>query len=356
MPRLADTAAVILAGGAGTRLWPLSRSATPKHLLKLLGDRSLLRSTYERARLVADRVLVVTEASQVELARAELPELGDADWIVEPGRRGTAACLALAAHVLPGDGVMISLHADHLVPDAAAFAATAASAMAWAADSGSLVTLGLEPRSAATGFGYIHVGETLSVQGRHDARVALGFVEKPPAEEAQRMVQTGDYLWNLGVFSWRNRTFLEQLEQNAPETSGGVAEAAAARAAGDDDAYRAAYLALPDIAVDNAVMERTSDLLAVPATFAWSDVGSWADLSDVMELDADGNAVDGDALVKDGSGNLVVAGRQMVALAGVSDLVVVATEDAILVVPKDRVQEVKLLVAELRRRGRGDLL
>ncbi|HEV3233280.1 MAG TPA: sugar phosphate nucleotidyltransferase, partial [Candidatus Dormibacteraeota bacterium] len=328
----------------------------PKHLLKLLGDRTLLRATYERARQVADRVLVLTEASQLELARAELPELGAADWIVEPGRRGTAACLALAAHALPGDGVMISLHADHLIPDSDAFAATARSAMAWAEETGSLVTLGLTPRSAATGFGYIHVGETLTADGRADARQALGFVEKPPQEEAERMVQSGDYLWNLGIFAWRNRTFLEQLTQNAPDTASGAGTAAAARAAGDDDAYAEAYLALPDIAVDHAVMERTSDLLVIPAAFSWSDVGSWADLPEVMQLDADGNTVDGDVLVVDGGGNLVMAGKQLVALAGVSDLVVVATDDAILVIPKNRVQDVKLLVAELKRRNREDLL
>ena len=170
------------------------------------------------------------------------------------------------------------------------------------------------------------------------------------------MVQTGDYLWNLGIFSWTNRIFLEQLKLFAPETAAGAGEAAAALAAGDQQAYATAYLALPDIAVDNAVMERTSDLLAVPATFAWSDVGSWADLREVMEVDADGNAVDGDALIRDGGGNLVMAGDKLVALAGVSDLVVVATDDAILVVPRDRVQDVKLLVAELKRRGRDDLL
>ena len=305
---------------------------------------------------MADRVLVVTEASQLEAARAELPELGVDDWIVEPGRRGTAACLALAAHALPGDGVMVSLHADHLIPDSDAFAATAKSAMAWADETGALVTMGLEPRSAATGLGYIHVGETLTSEGRHDARRALGFVEKPPLAEAERMVQSGEYLWNLGIFAWRNRTFLEQLAQTAPDTSAGAATAAAARAAGSEREYADAYLALPDIAVDHAVMERTSDLLAVPADFGWSDVGSWADLRDVMTADADGNAVEGDAVVLDGGGNVVVSGNRLVALAGVSDLVVVATDDAILVVPRDRVQDVKLLVAELKRRGRDDLL
>jgi mannose-1-phosphate guanylyltransferase/mannose-6-phosphate isomerase len=306
--------------------------------------------------MVADRVLVVTEASQLELARAELPELGADDWIVEPARRGTAACLALAAHALPGDGVMVSLHADHLIPDAATFTETVRSAMAWADATGSLVTLGLEPRSPATGFGYIHAGEARQAEGRADARLALGFVEKPPLADAERMVQSGDYMWNLGIFAWRNRTFLEQLEQNAPDTAAGAATAAQARASGDAAAYSEAYLALPDVAVDHAVMERTGDLLVVPADFAWSDVGSWEDIRDAMEADGDGNAVDGAALVRDGGGNLVFAGDKLVALAGVSDLIVVATDDAILVCPRDRVQDVKLIVAELKRRGREDLL
>jgi mannose-1-phosphate guanylyltransferase/mannose-6-phosphate isomerase len=348
--------AVILAGGAGTRLWPLSRSATPKHLLKLLGDKSLLRATYERAVRVANRVVVVTEASQLEAARAELPELAEADWIVEPGRRGTAACLALAARVLPPAEVMISLHADHLIPDVDAFAATVDAAAGWAADSGSLVTVGLVPRSAATGFGYIRRGERLTAAGRADAFRTAGFVEKPPTAEAEAMVQSGDYLWNTGIFAWRNQVFLEQLSKNAPEVAVGAEAAALARAEARDADYQRSYLAVPEMAVDHAVMERTSDLLVVEADFAWSDVGSWADLRDVLPMDTDGNAVEGDALIIDGGGNVIHSDGRLVALVGVSDLVVVSTGDAILVCPRDRVQEVKLLVAELKRRGRDDLV
>lgn len=346
---------MILAGGAGTRLWPLSRSTTPKHLLRLTGDSTLLRGAYERARLVAERVMVVTEASQLEACRAELPELDGQDFIAEPGRRGTAGCLALAARALdPGD-TMISLHADHLVPDAEAFAATARDALAWAAETGSLVTLGLRPTHPATGFGYIQCGEEVAAAGRRPARRVLRFVEKPPRDEAERMVAAGDYLWNLGIFAWRNGRFLEELEKGAPEIATGAAAAAAARAEGRDDAYREAYLALPELAVDHAVMERSLDQLVVPASFAWSDLGSWTDLAAVLPNDPSGNAVRGDLLDLDSRDNIVVGGRRLVALLGVEDMVVVDADDALLIVPRARVQEVKEIVAELRRRGRGDL-
>ena len=165
------------------------------------------------------------------------------------------------------------------------------------------------------------------------------------------MVQSGEYLWNTGIFAWRNQVFLDQLAETAPEVATGAEAAALALAEGRQGDYSRNYLALPDIAVDHAVMERTRDLLVVEASFAWSDVGSWADLRDVLPADADGNAVEGDALILDGGGNVVHSDDRLVAMVGVSDLVVVSTDDAILVCPRDRVQEVKLLVAELKRQG-----
>jgi mannose-1-phosphate guanylyltransferase len=184
----------------------------------------------------------------------------------------------------------------------------------------------------------------------------LAFVEKPPTAEAEAMVQSGEYLWNTGIFAWRNGLFLERLSQTAPEVATGAEAAALARAEGRQDDFQRAYMALPDMAVDHAVMERTSDLLVVAADFAWSDVGSWTDLSDVLPVDADGNAVQGDVMVLDGGDNVVHSDGPLVALVGVSGLVVVSTGDAILVCPRDRVQEIKLLVAELKRQGRDDLV
>ena len=349
---------MILAGGAGTRLWPLSRSGTPKHLLPLLDGKTLLRATYERARLVADRVLVVTEASQLAACRAQLPELGDDDWIAEPGRRGTAACLALAAAVLPAGGVMTSLHADHLIPDATAFATTVKAAMSAVERLAVLGTLGLVPREPSTGFGYIEKGQSLGDEDGVHVFAAARFVEKPPHEEAVRMVQSGNYLWNTGIFAWPNGVFLDELQRHSPGIAEGAARAAAARAAGRDDEYRDAYLAIEEMAVDHAVMERTEHLVTLEADFAWSDVGSWADLRDVLAKDADGNSITGDGLVIDGAGNVLFSSAtgRLVAVVGADDLVVVDTPDALLVIPRDRVQDVKRLVAHLKAEGRTDLL
>jgi mannose-1-phosphate guanylyltransferase len=349
---------VILAGGAGTRLWPLSRSGTPKHLLPLVDGRTLLRATYERARLVAARVLVVTETTQLAACRAELPELDDDDWIAEPGRRGTAACLALAAAVLPAEGVMVSLHADHLIPDADAFAHTVKAAMRAVQRLGVLGALGLTPREPSTGFGYIEKGPAMGQEDGVPIFAAARFVEKPPHDEAVRMVESGGYLWNTGIFAWPNRVFLEELQRHSPAIAAGARRAATARGAGNDPEYRDAYLALEEMAVDHAVMERTDHLVTLEADFAWSDVGSWADLRDVLPHDADGNAISGDGMVVDGAGNVVfssAAGR-LVAVVGVDDLVVVDTPDALMVIPRSRVQDVKRLVAHLRQVGREDLL
>ena len=301
---------------------------------------------------------MVTEASQLDACRVELPELGDEDWIAEPGRRGTAACLALASSILPADGVMTSLHADHLIPDAEAFAATVRAAMNAVGRLNKLGTLGLIPREPATGFGYIEKGEALGRESGVGVFSARRFVEKPPLAEAERMVQSGDFLWNTGIFAWPNRLFLEELRRHAPRIAAGAALAAEARAGGRADDYRDAYLALEEMAVDNAVMERTSELVVMEAEFAWSDVGSWADLRDILPLDADGNAVSGDGLVLDGAGNVIfnsAAGR-LVTVVGADNLVVVQTENATLVIPRDRVQDVKRLVARLRDEGRSELL
>jgi len=303
-------------------------------------------------------VLVVTEASQLAACREQLPELGEEDWIAEPGRRGTAACLALAASILPAGGVMTSLHADHLIPDAEAFAATVRAAMSAVGRLNKLGTLGLIPREPATGFGYIEKGDALGEEDGVGVFTARRFVEKPPLAEAERMVQSGDYLWNTGIFAWPNALFLEELRSHAPGIAAGALRAAEARAAGRDADYREAYMSVEEMAVDNAVMERTSELVVLEAGFAWSDVGSWADLRDILPLDPDGNAVTGDGLVLDGAGNVVfnaVDGR-LVAVVGADNLVVVQTDNAVLVIPRDRVQDVKRLVAKLREEGRTDLL
>jgi mannose-1-phosphate guanylyltransferase/mannose-6-phosphate isomerase len=253
---------------------------------------------------------------------------------------------------------MTSLHADHLIPDAQAFARTVRAAMKAVGRMGKLGTLGLVPREPATGFGYIEKGPALGSEDGVEVFAAARFVEKPPRDEAEQMVQSGRYLWNTGIFAWPNGLFLEELRIHASGVAEGAERAARARAAGREGEYREAYLAVEEMAVDHAVMERTAHLVVLEADFAWSDVGSWADLRDVLPADQDGNAVTGDGIVLDGTGNVVFgsAGGRLVAVVGADDLVVVDTPDAVLVIPRDRVQDVKRLVAHLKAEGRTELL
>jgi mannose-1-phosphate guanylyltransferase/mannose-6-phosphate isomerase len=295
-------------------------------------------------------VIVVTEATQLAGCRAELPELDEKDFIVEPARRGTAACLALAAASLDPDEVMLSLHADHLIPDATAFARSARALLELVAAGEVLGTLGIKPRSPSTAFGYIEKGEEVS-PGAWRVR---SFVEKPPRAEAERMLQGGGHLWNTGIFAWRCRVFQEELRTHSPAIAAAAATAAGFREQ-DPAAFGRAYLECPDLAVDHAVMEKTRRLLVVAADFAWSDVGSWGDVAGVL-APANANALLGDALVLQGEGNLVLGGDRLVALVGVSELVVVDTPDALLVCRRDDAQGVKEIVARLRELGRTDLL
>jgi mannose-1-phosphate guanylyltransferase/mannose-6-phosphate isomerase len=252
---------------------------------------------------------------------------------------------------------MLSVHADHLIPDAEAFGRAANSALAWADETGALATIGIAPTEPATGFGYIQKGDRLEGEGRAAAYRAVRFVEKPPLAQARSMVDSGDYLWNTGLFAWRNRVFLRELEATAPDIARAVAAASEALRAGDMRGFASLYAAVPEMAVDHAVMERTSDLVVVEASFAWSDVGSWADVAAVLPRDRAGNAVIGDAVLLEAGDSVVIsASKRLVTLLGVHDLVVVDTPDALLVMPKARAQEVKDVVAELKRQGRDKLL
>ncbi len=356
--------AVVPAGGAGTRLWPLSRSSRPKFLLDLTGSGStLLQSTYARLAPLAQGVCVVTGTAHVAAVARQLPQLPDEDLLIEPSPRDSTAAIGLAAAVIvrrDPEAVIGSFAADHVIDDPDVFGVAVAEAVA-VARTGRLVTVGITPTYPATGFGYVRAGQALDVEGAPSALRVDAFVEKPDAGTAAAYVDSGEYRWNAGMFVVRAATLLDLLAQQRPALAAGL------RAIAWDGPQREQVLAevwptLDRIAIDYAVAEpaAAAGLVAViPGTFGWDDIGSYDSLSDLLPP-ADGAVqVLGDpALVHaDGATGLVVPGAgRLVALLGVEDLVVVDTPDALLVSSRARAQDVKTVVEALRAAGRTDLL
>jgi mannose-1-phosphate guanylyltransferase len=351
-----DAHIAILAGGEGTRLWPLSRSKRPKQLLRLSGERSLIQQTVDRLLpLVSpDRILIVTERSHADDLRAQLPELPDASIVVEPTRRGTAAALLLAAlHVRDraGSATWASVHSDAFITEDEEFRRTLAAALEAASSGESLITTGVRPRFPATGYGYIQFGEPVrEVQG-YTLRRVKRFVEKPDHDTARAYVESGEYLWNPGVFVWHNDALLEAFKAHLPDV---YETLASVPLAGIDDAYAHARRET----IDTGILEKATNVATIPADFGWSDIGSWAELWELAERDAEGNVWRGDGrvLAADSKRNLVFAEGRSVALVGVDDLVVVETADAVFICPRERAQDVKLIVRRLQQERESGLL
>jgi len=343
--------ATILAGGAGTRLWPRSRRGQPKHLLALQkGSAPLLRQTYERVRSLVDEVHVVTELSQVDSICQVLPELTPDHIIIEPVARGTASALGLAAFTLAqrdAGAVMLSIPADHIVGDGRRFGQTIRRVVKLASQSSQLVTVGLTPYYPATGFGYIRTDGQARF-GRTTGLKVVEFIEKPAFERASRFVGSGGYYWNLAIFGWRVETLLEELHQHAPIHHDILRRVATARLAGDEASVAALYEGLPKDAIDYAVMEKTDRLLLIPARFHWIDVGSWSELHSILPKDVAGNVAAGAHVLIDSESSLFDVPGKFVAAIGIKDLVVVESGNALLICLKSRAQEVKGLVEHLR--------
>jgi mannose-1-phosphate guanylyltransferase len=346
---------VIMAGGRGTRFWPASREALPKQFLTVAGRRSLLARTGQRLYPLAgpESVWVLTGAAHVDLVAEQLPDVPRDRIVGEPVGRNTAPCVALAAAlVLREDpaGVLLVAPADHWIGDEDAFRDAAAAACAFAEEQRGLVTFGVVPTSPDTGYGYIESGEDVDGRMRRVAR----FREKPDRATAEEFLAGGRHFWNSGIFAWRADVFLEELAAHEPEMAEACRRIAEAR---ERDAVLAEiYPALTSISVDYAVLERSSRVFVLPATFPWSDVGSWDALAGVLPADADGNVLQGDALAVDSHGCFVRGATRFTSVVGLDDVVVVDTPDALLVCRKDRAQDVKQVVERLERIDRRDLL
>lgn len=353
--------AVVMAGGSGTRFWPMSRQRRPKQLLPLLGGKTLLRATLERLEPLVplDRTLVVTGRQVAEAVRAELPGLPKENLIVEPEGRDTAACVGLAAWVLARrepSAVMVVVPADHAIEDGGALRSALAAAAATAHARDGLVTLGLEPTRPETGFGYLELGDAVGDVAGHRVHRVARFVEKPSREAAEEMLASGSYRWNSGMFAWRAEAIREAIRTHLNDLASGLDEIIRSAAAdGLETAMRHAYADLPRVSVDHGVMEKATNVWALPVSFAWSDVGSWPALGEILP-EAGGGVCLGETLALDSEGCVLATDGPLVAVVGVRDLVVVATTDAVLVVPKRDAQRVKDVVEQLRAAGREDLL
>jgi mannose-1-phosphate guanylyltransferase/mannose-6-phosphate isomerase len=348
---------VILCGGSGTRLWPLSRSYLPKQFLPLLSERTMLQETALRLQGlegVQPPIAIANEEHRF-LAGEQLREISFAPqaMLLEPAGRGTAPAAAAAALLVrekAPDAVMLVLPADHAISDLAQFHAAIRSAVRLA-EQGSLVVFGIAPASPHTGYGYIRQGAA-----RGDAHVVERFVEKPDLETAKGFLEAGGYFWNSGIFVFRAERYLAELERHRPDIAAAVSRAMS-RAQRDLDFVRPereAFLASPADSIDRAVMEKTRDAAVVPARFDWSDVGSWSALWTLGAKDAEGNVSQGDVLVRDSRGSYLRSEGRLIAAVGVEDLVVVETSDALLVSTKERAEDVKLAVEELKRTWRTE--
>jgi mannose-1-phosphate guanylyltransferase len=334
--------AVVLAGGVGSRFWPLSTPSRPKQLLPLVSDEPLLAATLRRLGAIADpgHVLILTNASLVEPIRAIAPNIPAANIIAEPRPAGTAAALAWAADTIARkdsrDAVMVCVHADWAIGDEPAFAAALDRAATTAARHHALVTIGVVPSRPDIGFGYIQPGEP--VAGDAVARRVARFIEKPDRQRAESLCAAG-CLWNSGIFAWRVGDFLDELRAHTPEVA-----PALDRANGNAETF---FASVKPVSVDVGVLERSDRVMVLPGDFQWDDVGTWAALARVRSRDEHGNAASGSVFARDSARNVIHAESGTVVLYGVSDLVVVVQDGLTLVTTTDRAADLKTLIETL---------
>lgn len=348
---------VILSGGIGARLWPASRRTMPKQLLPLMEDRSMIRATFDRAQRLAGATtpIIVTNDVHANAIDDTLGSFHGATFIIEPVGRNTAPAVAVAAHeaVRQGaDPLLLILPSDHVITDEAAFAQAVSIATEQALE-GHLVTFGITPDRPETGYGYIFLGEALTPAVH---RVAA-FKEKPDAETAQRYLASGSHLWNSGMFLFKASAFLSELRMWASDIADSV-EHAWSTASRDNHRIMlppAEFATVRGESIDYAVMEQTTNAVVVPTNPGWSDIGSWASLWEMTAKDGHGNVLKGDVMAVDVHGSYIAAETRLVTVIGVDDVIVVETADAVLVVPKDRAQDVKQIVDRLQAHDRPEL-
>ncbi len=349
--------ALIMAGGSGTRLWPLSRQARPKQALRLVGDRTMFQHAVDRLSPLfsPDRTFIVTAAEQVGGLLRQAPQLPGGNFIVEPVQRGTASAIGLAALYMrrrDPNATMAVLTADHYIVESDAFQHVLAAAYE-VAQKGYLVTLGIRPTFPSTGYGYIERGEPLMQVGDLPVHCVDAFREKPDASTAESFVSDGQHTWNSGMFIWRVDRILAEMERQLPQFYSQLMQIDAAMGT-DRESWVLSYV-WPRVAaqtIDYGIMEGAKDVAVIPADMGWSDIGSWATLLDLLPGDKDGNVtIDAEHLGVDTTKTLVYGNNRLVATIGLSDCIIVDTDDVLLICNRDRAQDVKKIVEQLRTDG-----
>lgn len=353
--------AVIMAGGSGTRLWPLSRQSQPKQALRLLADRTTFQHTVDRLAplLPPERILVIANQQITDILRPQAPHLPEENFIIEPSGRDSGPAVGLAAvHLLhrDPDAIMATLAADHYIADTEHFRGSLAAA-AQVAARGAIATLGIQPTWADPRFGYIELGEAQEIVDGFRVYAAAAFTEKPTAERAARFFEEGRHVWNSGMFIWRAARLMREFAVQMPESY-----AALVRIGETLDTSEAARTLAEEwpnvrrISIDYGIMERARNVSVIPVNMGWLDIGSWQAVADAMPVDAQGNSADGELVSLDARGCYVRSEGRLVALIGVEDMIVVDTPDALLICSRARAQDVKALVARLGEAGKGRYL
>lgn len=352
------TTAVIMAGGRGERFWPKSRNSCPKQFLSLTPDgETMIQKTVKRLLPIVDMedIYIVTNAAYTELVLGQLPDLPRSNILAEPCARNTAPCIAFAAAVIGRkyeDAIMLVLPSDHLIGYENIYVNTLRKAVSVAENGKNLVTIGITPTYPETGYGYINFGKEAG-----DAYEVERFVEKPDLSTAEKYLASGDYLWNSGMFVWKLSSIMDNMKEFLPDIyEGAMRIGESFGTPGYEETLVREFEAFKGESVDFGIMEKASDIYTIPGSFGWDDVGSWLAVERINDTDDSGNCFSGDVIAVDSERTTVCGGKRLVAAVGTKDLIVVDTDDALLICSKESTQNVKEVIARLREQGRDQLV
>lgn len=352
------TTAVIMAGGRGERFWPKSRNSRPKQFLSLTSDgETMIQKTVKRLLPLVDMndIYIVTNSAYTSLVREQLPDIPEENILAEPAPRNTAPCIAFASAVINqkyDDAVMLVLPSDHLIANETLYIDTLKKAVSVAEHGENLVTIGITPTYPETGYGYINFGEEQS-----GAYIVERFVEKPDLQTAEKYLDSGKYLWNSGMFIWKISSILTNIKKLMPDIYEGALKIGEAFNTPDfSDVLTHEFTAFRSESVDFGIMEKAENIYTIPASFGWDDVGSWLAVERINEIDENKNYIDGNVIAEDTYHTTICGGKRLIATVGIENIIIVDTEDALLVCSKNGTQDVKKIIARLKNQGREDLV